>query len=302
MKMNSFASVVLLITVVVTPAFAQTKNAAAAAKAPNAPASSNPALPSNETVNNFLSHMFGWEPAVQWQIVSIGQSEVGLPQAVVQVSQGNAQPQTMRLLFTPDGRHAIANGDIVPFAADPFAYAREQLSKGTGVARGPANAALTIVEFGDLQCPSCKAAQPIIEKLIADNPNARFVFQNFPLPQHNWAARAALWADCAGRQNADAFWKWMPTVYAAQGDITLENVDQKLGELLGAAGGDVRVVEACVADPATKGRVEESLQLGQRVEVTGTPTVFINGRKISNISATPPEVLEKMLKYYATAK
>jgi protein-disulfide isomerase len=293
-------SISLMFALLLCNAAAQTKSSASAPHVAPSPASA--AGPSNETVNNFLRHMFGWDPTIQWQITQIGMSEVGLPQAVVQVGQANGQSQTMRLLFTPDGHHAIANGDVVPFAADPFAYAREQLSKGNGIARGPANASLTIVEFSDLQCPSCKAAQPIIEKLIADNPNARFVFQNYPLPQHNWATRAALWADCAGRQNADAFWKWLPTVYAAQNEITLETVDQKLGTLLATAGGDVRLVEACVADPATKGRVDESLQLGGRLEATGTPTVFINGRKIANIGATPPEVLEKMLKYHATAQ
>ena len=97
---------------------------------------------------------------------------------------------------TADGEHAVI-GDIIPFGAKPFEPAKRRLEKGvTGPARGPKDAPVTIVEFGDLQCPACKAAQPAIEALMAAEPNARFVFQNFPLEMHNWAAKGAAYADC----------------------------------------------------------------------------------------------------------
>ena len=90
-------------------------------------------------------------------------------------------------------------GDIIPFGAKPFDPVKKELEKGiTGPSRGPKDAPVTIVEFGDLQCPACKAAQPAIEALIAAEPSARFVFQNFPLEMHNWAAKGAAYADCVG--------------------------------------------------------------------------------------------------------
>ena len=88
-----------------------------------------------------------------------------------------------------------------------------------------------IVEFGDLQCPACKAAQPTIEALIAAEPNARFVFQNFPLEMHNWAAKGAAYADCLGRASNDAFWKFVSKTYETQSDITAANADEKLTAL-----------------------------------------------------------------------
>ncbi len=276
---------------------AQTTKAPAKAEPAAAKPVAGASLPSTDAVNEFMRHMLGWDPNTKWQVGSIKMTESGLVEALVGISTAQGQ-QTLRLFITPDGQHAI-NGDLVPFAADPFARARDLLSKGNGAAHGPADAALTIVEFGDLQCPSCKAAQPLVEKILAENPNARFIFQNYPLPMHNWAMKAAYWADCAARQNADAFWKWVPSVYAQQADITLETVDQKLGTLLATAGGDVRVVEACVAQPDTKARVEASMRLGDSVEVGGTPTLFFNGRKIANVSATPYEVLDKIIKFQA---
>ena len=71
-----------------------------------------------------------------------------------------------------------------------------------GPSRGPADAPVTLVEFSDLQCPHCKEAQPTIDKLMAEEKNARLVFQNFPLPAHDWAAKAAYYGDCIGRSFA----------------------------------------------------------------------------------------------------
>ena len=95
---------------------------------------------------------------------------------------------------------------------------------------------MTVVEFGDLQCPHCKEAQPTIEKLMAEEKNARLVFQNFPLPSHDWAAKAAAYGDCLGRTSSDAFWKFLASVYAAQTDITAATPTRKLTALAEQAG------------------------------------------------------------------
>ena len=92
-----------------------------------------------------------------------------------------------------------------------------------GPSRGPANAPVTIVEFADLQCPACKAALPAIQRLLADEPKARFVFQQYPLTQmHHWAFKAAEYGECVYQQNPAAFWKFLDAVYGAQEQITLE--------------------------------------------------------------------------------
>src|SRR6202043_517170 len=193
----------------------------------------------------------------------------GLAQVDIIMATPQGQ-QLSRFYVTADGEHAMV-GEIIPFGAKPFDAAKKKLEKGiTGPERGPKDAPVTIVEFGDLQCPACKAAQPTIEALVAAEPSARFVFQNFPLEMHNWAAKGAAYADCVGRASTDAFWKFVAKTYEKQADITAENADQKLSAIADDSGVKGRDMAACAGLPETKTRLDASLELGRSVEVTGT--------------------------------
>jgi len=155
------------------------------------------------------------------------------------------------------------------------------------------------VEFGDLQCPACKAAQPAIEALVAAEPAARFVFQNFPLEMHNWAAKGAAYADCVGHASNAAFWKFVAKTYETQADITAENADEKLTALAEGAGVKGADIAACATTPVTRAHVDASLALGKTVNVTGTPTLFINGRSIGNVSSVPADALKGLVDFAA---
>ena len=256
-------------------------------------------LPSEETVNSFLQQTFGYDSTVTWKITAIKPSiAAGLTEVDVVLSNSQGQSATT-LYVTPDGKHALT-GEILPFGAKPYQPAKEALLKGVnGPSRGPDKAPVTIVEFSDLQCPHCKDAQPVIDKLLTEEPNARFVFQNFPLPSHNWAAKAANYADCIGRNSKDAFWKFVQGTFDAQSSITEANADEKLTAIADTAGVKGADMATCAAKADTKTRVEQSVALGQSVGVTGTPTVFVNGRRIGNVVGLPPEVLKGLVEFAA---
>jgi protein-disulfide isomerase len=256
-------------------------------------------LPSEDTVNSFMQQTFGYDSSVTWKISSIKPSVAqGVTEVVVVV--GNPQGQQVTTFYvTPDGKHALV-GDMIPFGAKPFAPAQEELEKGAnGPTRGPAKAAVTLVEFGDLQCPHCKEAQPIIAKLLADEPNAKFVFQQYPLPQHNWAFKGAAYADCIGRTNNDAVWKFIQGTFDEQSNITEANADEKLNAIADASGAKSADVAACAAKAETKKRIDESVALGTSVGVNSTPTLYINGRRISNMNGIPYDVLKELVEYGA---
>lgn len=251
-------------------------------------------LPSEATVDSFLKQTFGYEPQTTWKISSIKPAPApGLAQVDVILASPQGQ-QVTRFYVTSDGEHAVI-GDIIPFGPKPFEAMKNTLEKGIkGPSRGPKNAAVTIVEFGDLQCPACKGAQPAIEGLIAAEPKARFVFENFPLEMHNWAAKGAAYADCVGQASNDAFWRFVAKTYETQSDITAANADEKLTALADASGVKGADIATCAATPVTKAHVEASIALGKSVGVTGTPTLFINGRTVSNVSQVPAATLKSL--------
>jgi len=263
---------------------------------PAAPSSEH--LPSKATVDSFMEHWFGYDSGITWTVSQIRPAEVpGFAEVVVAMEKGGQQ-QSMVLYVTPDEKHAFT-GEVLPFGSDPFAPARKELATSTtGIARGPANASLTIVEFSDLECPHCKTAQPIVEKLMSDFPKARLVFQQFPIEAlHPWAFKAATWAQCIGPENNAAFWKFVNGVYGDQLNIDAQNADAKLKEHASAAGADAAKAAACAASPDAAKQVRESFELGKAVGVTGTPTVFLNGRKITGVTGIPYETLTELARF-----
>ena len=291
--------VLMLLVLVLTCGVGAAQSSANANPADKVATSSVVNLPSEATVDSFMQQTFGYEPNVTWKVSSIKPAPVpGLAQIDVVLASPQGQ-QSSRFYVTADGEHAVV-GDIIPFGAKPFDHARKTLEKGiSGPSRGPKDAAVMVVEFGDLQCPACKAAQPAIEALIAAEPNTRFVFQNFPLEMHNWAAKGAAYADCVAQASNEAFWKFIAKTYETQADITAENADQKLTALADGAGLKGADIAACANTPVTKAHVDASLALGKSVNVNGTPTLFVNGRSIGNISQVPAETLKGLVDFAA---
>jgi len=272
--------------------------AAAKAAATSAAAECTTVLPTEDTVNSFLFQMFGYDATITWKVNEIRPSEV-LGLAEVSVVLTNPQGSNLaRLLVSSDGKH-VMTGDILPFGAKPFDDARAKLEKGlNGPAKGPAKAAVTIVEFSDMQCPHCAQAATVIERLLAQEPDAHFVFQNFPLPGHNWAEKAAGYIDCVGLASNDAVWKFIQKTFDEQANITEANADEKLKAIATASGANGDEIAACAVKPDTKARIEASIALGKSVGVNSTPTLFINGRNFPGGASV--DVLKKVVDFQAS--
>jgi len=291
------------ILLIVTLALANLRSIAqqpgpAPAKTTAGSTSATASLPSEATFNEFLKKMFGWNPDLTWKVAEIKPSEAaGIAEVTIIFNTPKGQ-QMSRIYVTPDQKFAFT-GEIVPFGADPFAGTRQDLKAASGPSKGAQDAAITIVEFGDLECPACKQAQPNINKLMEEEPKARLIFQNFPLEQlHKWALMGAKYVDCLGRQNNDVAWKFISLVYDHQDDINERNVAQKLNDYVKEAGGDPSVVATCAAQPGTEKRVRNSIALGNKVAVTSTPTFFINGRRLVGFSTNVPyDVVKQMVDY-----
>ena len=262
-----------------------------------APAPAQTVLPTEETVNSFLQQMFGYDPTLSWNVAEIRPSPMpGLAEVLVVIT-GPQGSNANRLLVSSDGKHAIS-GEVIPFGAKPFEDARAKLEKGVnGPAKGPTPAPVTIVEFSDMQCPHCKEAAPNIEQLVALEPGARFIFQNFPIPGHNWAEKAAGYVDCIGRSANDSVWKFIQKTFEQQTNITESNADEKLKALATESGVNGDEIAACAEKSDTKARIETSVALGKSVGVTGTPALFINGRMLGG--GVPVDAMKKIVDFQA---
>jgi protein-disulfide isomerase len=266
------------------------------------PAAPAAVLPSEETVDAFMKQWLGYDPTLTWKVADIRPSKAaGLAEVTVVISNPQGT-QASTLYVAPDGTHALI-GEILPFGARPFDPTNEILKKGiSGPSKGPADAPVLLVEFSDFECPHCKRAVPVLNQVLEAEPNVRFVSQNFPLPTHDWAAKAAAYADCVGRASNDAFWKFSESVFNAQTEITAANAEEKLTGLAEQSGVKGAEIAACAAKPETVTRVERSVALGKSIDVTATPTLFINGRKVV-VGEVPVEVLKQLVEYAAkTAK
>ena len=274
------------------------KKTASPAVAKPAPATSTK-QPSMEELNSFMRHMFGYDPMVKWKIESVKPSEVpGVTEVII--TFGEPVQQRTPFYVAGDLQHAFI-GQIIPFGADPFAQARRKLAdEAKGPVKGAADAPVEIVEFSDFQCPHCKRAWPKVEQLLSQSSNARLVFQNFPLSNiHKWADRAAGYAECISRKNADQFWKFAQEVFDQQENINDQNAVDKLNTIASDAGADPAATATCADSADTKARVNQQYQLGAALGVTGTPTLFLNGRKIENVNDTPIEIMKQMVDFEA---
>ena len=270
---------------------------AAAKPAATSAAEGTTGLPTEDTVNAFLFQMFGYDATITWKVNEIRPSEVpGLAEvSIVLTNPKGSNPN--RLLVSADGKHVIT-GEIMPFGAKPFDDARAKLEKGVnGPAKGPAKAPVTIVEFSDMQCPHCAKVAPGIDQLLAQETEVHFIFQNFPLPMHDWAEKAAGYVDCVGRASNDAVWKFIQKTFDEQANITEANADEKLKAIATASGANAEEIAACAAKPDTKARIEASIALGKSVGVNATPTLFINGRNVPG--GAPVDLLKKIVDFQA---
>jgi protein-disulfide isomerase len=141
--------------------------------------------------------------------------------------------------------------------------------------QGPADAPVTLAEYGDYQCPYCGAAYPIIKDVQARmGESLRFVFRNFPITtSHPRAEQAAEAAEAAAHQGR--FWEMHDLLYENQsrlGDADLRSYAEEL-EL------DVRTFDRELADHVHADRVREDFMSGVRSGVNGTPTFYVNGAR-----------------------
>jgi protein-disulfide isomerase len=178
-----------------------------------------------------------------------------------------------------------ANASVVVLLRPPTV----EVSYDPARVRGDPNAPVTIVEFGDFQCPYCQRAQAALRDLLAKyKGRVKLAFRDFPLrPIHPQAEIAAEAARCAGAQGK--FWEFHDALYADQSKLSQPDLIAT-AQRLGLDGNSFR---SCLADGKFADQVDQDVQAGTRLGVDATPTFFINGALLQG--AQPENKFEEII-------
>lgn len=150
-----------------------------------------------------------------------------------------------------------------------------QISTTGSPSLGPVSAPVTITIFDDFECPYCAEAVPLLKEVLSAYPDqVRLVFKNFPLGMHKNARAAAIAGLAADRQGK--FWPLHDLLFANYKKLN----PQKITQLAEQAGLDMPRFETDRVDAKLQQQLNKDLQEGQQIGVRGTPTIFVNGRRL----------------------
>jgi protein-disulfide isomerase len=188
---------------------------------------------------------------------------------------------------TMQGGGGAAATELQPVVMTP-----EQLQRVPGISKGQANAPVVIMEFADFQCPACGQFASFSEPLVKDHIDAgtvRFVWYDYPLVEiHDNAMLASRAGRCANEQNQ--FWPYHDYVFGQQGAWSEQKNPVNLFiDYAEQVGLDRNAFAQCLRSNKYQKEVSESRELGSTLGVSGTPTLFVNGKRVQDTPGTRAE-------------
>ena len=250
--------------------------------------------PLQKSVEAYLRHLYALGPSVQLTISVPKEAEVpGLLETTVDLKDGE-NSQTAKVYLSKDGKYLI-RGEVSNLSKDPLAQTRAQIDTKDAPILGDPNAPVTIVEYSDFECPVCRSLHDVVRGMLPNYPQVKVVFKDYPLEQlHPWARTAAMAGRCAYSQDPQAFWKIYDAIYDHQDIISAANAWTKMTEYAADAGLNGDSFRACLASPEAGAAIDASRANGNQLEVSSTPTVFVNGRRLVGAD---PHLLEQYIQY-----
>ncbi len=259
------------------------------------------------TLEAYVRHLYLLNPQLTVTVADPKPSTLtGFKEVRIRIAQG-PQFQDLTLYVSADGKK-IVQGNFYDIATNPFKAELDKLKTQFQPALGTAGAPVVLVSFSDLQCPHCKTEGEMLrQNLIKNYPKeVRLYFKDFPLESlHPWAKPAAMAGRCVYQQKPDAFWDYHDFVFSKQETLTPETFkDQTLTWAKDNKAIDSVKLGVCIDSKATQAEVEKEIEDGHALDITGTPTLFVNGRRISQTIDWPAlkAIIDSEIEYQKTAK
>ena len=214
-------------------------------------------------------------------------------QAQIKIPKEQVLPQIRQ--FLTQQRSSEAMGDLLAELEEKYGYSsrlephRVVVEAEGHPSKGPADAAVTIVEFSDFECPFCGRVNPALEQVVQEyGDKVRIVFRQFPLtnihPNAFKAAEASLCADEQGK-----FWEIHDAMFREQRNLGIDQLKEKAARL----GLESEAFNTCLDSSRYAEQVQADLSDGGDLGLTGTPAFFINGRFLSG--AQPYEEFARII-------
>lgn len=178
------------------------------------------------------------------------------------------------------GSSALGNAAVAPVEVEGLDDPQRLVELAQGVTLGDEDAPITIVEFGDYQCPGCgnfaRVVKPQIQAGLVDTGEARFVFYDYPIMSiHSNAFLASRAGRCA--EDQDRFWEYHDKLFAEQGNwAPMPNPAGDFVDYAEEVGLDRNDFEACLQSDRHADVVTANMRLGEELGVRGTPTVMVS--------------------------
>ena len=229
----------------------------------------------------------GWRDAID--------DMLGAPALIAAVIFGATVAATMSWYHGAHDRlEAERDAEVVPALVEELRKEPPRIIDTTNSpSKGADDPEVTIVEFADFECPHCANLFHGVEEYAKGSSHrVKVVFAHYPLgkscnpnvdDRHKFACGAAIAAECAGRQGK--FWEYATQLFDNQDDLEPADLRDHASEV----GLDLEQYDRCLVDPTIGERVRADVELGAKVDITGTPTFLINGYKWTG--AMPPSVL-----------
>jgi protein-disulfide isomerase len=196
--------------------------------------------------------------------------------------ENGKQKQTLDSYITKDNRTLVL-GSIFNLGLDLRREALRTIVTTNQPTQGPAHAPVTIVEYADLECPMCGRLHEFLEKELLPKygDKVRVIFKEFPLVQiHDWSLTAAIANECVYEIKPDAFAPYRSLIFQNQAGTNATNVRDTLLGYADQVGVDRIKLAGCLDSKASLPRVDMGMGEGKHLEITSTPTCFINGRML----------------------
>jgi protein-disulfide isomerase len=259
------------------------------------------------TLEAYVRHLFLIAPQITVTVSDAKACDLpGFKEVTVRLSQG-PQFQDVTLYVSSDGKK-ILQGSYYDVTTNPFKPDIDKIHTQFQPNLGTAGAPVVVVVFSDMQCPHCKGEAEMLRQNLIQNyaKDVRLYFKDFPLESlHPWAKAAAMAGRCIFAQSNDAFWAYHDWVFGHQESFTPTTLNQQILDWAKDQKGiDTAKLRACLEKKASEAEVDAEMKEARDLQIAGTPTMFINGRRITQTIdwANLKNIIDREIEYQKVAK